>query len=158
VLISDDGVRWGWPVGRPQGEETWEQTFRREVLEEACVVVVCESRFRKGISIRTLDGKIQQINYYEAAKDTHLCPSYYSGPKRFCEILVDFLRPDESAPKAHKSQRRPPETVSLSPVTHSASSEARKTATRAISSGWPNRPSGVFDTISFSKSLPMIPA
>jgi ADP-ribose pyrophosphatase YjhB (NUDIX family) len=40
VLISNDGKRWGWPGGRPEGAESWEQTLRREVLEEACAVVV----------------------------------------------------------------------------------------------------------------------
>jgi ADP-ribose pyrophosphatase YjhB (NUDIX family) len=40
VLISDDGRRWGWPGGRPEGDETWEQTLRREVLEETCATVV----------------------------------------------------------------------------------------------------------------------
>ena len=40
VLISNDGERWGWPGGRPEGAESWEQTLRREVLEEACAVVV----------------------------------------------------------------------------------------------------------------------
>jgi ADP-ribose pyrophosphatase YjhB (NUDIX family) len=39
VLISNDGERWGWPGGRPQGHESWEQTLHREVLEEACAVV-----------------------------------------------------------------------------------------------------------------------
>jgi ADP-ribose pyrophosphatase YjhB (NUDIX family) len=40
ALISHDGERWGWPGGRPEGDETWEETLRREVLEEACAVVV----------------------------------------------------------------------------------------------------------------------
>jgi ADP-ribose pyrophosphatase YjhB (NUDIX family) len=40
VLISSDGERWGWPGGRPEGDETWEQTLRREVLEEVCASVV----------------------------------------------------------------------------------------------------------------------
>lgn len=39
VLISHDGVRWEWPGGRPEGDETWEATFRREMLEETCCVV-----------------------------------------------------------------------------------------------------------------------
>jgi hypothetical protein len=43
VLISADGARWGWPGGRPEGDESWEQTLRREVLEEACAVV-CGAR------------------------------------------------------------------------------------------------------------------
>ena len=43
VLISRDGERWGWPGGRPEGDESWEQTLRREVMEEACAVV-CDAR------------------------------------------------------------------------------------------------------------------
>ncbi|CAN5898227.1 hypothetical protein BH11PSE1_BH11PSE1_09260 [soil metagenome] len=39
VLISQDGVRWEWPGGRPEGDESWEATFRREMLEETCSVV-----------------------------------------------------------------------------------------------------------------------
>ena len=39
VLISNDGVRWGWPGGRPEGDESWEQTLRREILEEPCSIV-----------------------------------------------------------------------------------------------------------------------
>ncbi len=39
VLISNDGERWGWPGGRPEGNEAWEQTLRREILEEACAIV-----------------------------------------------------------------------------------------------------------------------
>jgi len=39
VLISNDGIRWGWPGGRPEGDESWEQTLRREILEETCSIV-----------------------------------------------------------------------------------------------------------------------
>ena len=39
VLISADGTSWDFPAGRPEGSETWEETLRREVLEEACAVV-----------------------------------------------------------------------------------------------------------------------
>src|SRR5713226_5243493 len=39
VLISNDGERWGWPGGRPEGDESWEQTLRREILEETCSIV-----------------------------------------------------------------------------------------------------------------------
>src|SRR5881628_3696426 len=39
VLISNDGERWGWPGGRPEGHESWEQTLRREILEETCAIV-----------------------------------------------------------------------------------------------------------------------
>lgn len=40
VLISTDGERWDLPAGRPEGDETWEQTLRREMEEEACATVV----------------------------------------------------------------------------------------------------------------------
>src|SRR6266851_7818261 len=40
VLISNDGVHWGWPGGRPEGSESWDQTLRREVLEETCSNVI----------------------------------------------------------------------------------------------------------------------
>jgi len=40
VLISSDGERWGWPGGRPEGNEQWEDTLRREVLEETCSIVI----------------------------------------------------------------------------------------------------------------------
>lgn len=42
VLIGPDGVHWGFPAGRPEGEETIEQTLRRELAEEACVTVAAE--------------------------------------------------------------------------------------------------------------------
>ncbi|MHB8647748.1 MAG: NUDIX hydrolase [Thermomicrobiales bacterium] len=40
VLISADGKHWDLPAGRPEGNETWEETLRREVREEACATVV----------------------------------------------------------------------------------------------------------------------
>ena len=40
VLISQDGERWDVPGGQPEGDETWEETLRREMLEEACATVV----------------------------------------------------------------------------------------------------------------------
>lgn len=39
VLISKDGESWGWPGGRPEGDECWEQTLRREIWEETCAIV-----------------------------------------------------------------------------------------------------------------------
>ena len=40
VLISPDGIHWGFAAGRPEPGETIEETLRREMLEEACVRVV----------------------------------------------------------------------------------------------------------------------
>src|SRR6266542_2788928 len=39
VLVSSDGRRWGLPGGRPEPQERWVDTLRREVAEEACAVV-----------------------------------------------------------------------------------------------------------------------
>ena len=39
VLITQDGKSWSLPAGRPEGSESWEETLRREVREEACVEV-----------------------------------------------------------------------------------------------------------------------
>jgi 8-oxo-dGTP pyrophosphatase MutT (NUDIX family) len=39
VLVSTDGSRWGWPGGRPERGESWEDTLRRELNEEACAKV-----------------------------------------------------------------------------------------------------------------------
>src|SRR5882762_5153257 len=40
VLISHDGEHWGFPAGRPEGNESLKETLCREMIEEACVVVV----------------------------------------------------------------------------------------------------------------------
>jgi len=40
VLISHDGQAWDLPAGRPEPGESWEDTLRREMLEEACATVV----------------------------------------------------------------------------------------------------------------------
>jgi len=39
VLIGNDEKVWDWPGGRPENDETWEDTLRREMLEEGCAVV-----------------------------------------------------------------------------------------------------------------------
>jgi ADP-ribose pyrophosphatase YjhB (NUDIX family) len=40
VLISPDGVHWGFPAGRPEGAESLRETLAREMREEACVEVL----------------------------------------------------------------------------------------------------------------------
>lgn len=39
VLVSEDGVVWDLPGGRPEGDEDWHATLDREVREEACAEV-----------------------------------------------------------------------------------------------------------------------
>jgi ADP-ribose pyrophosphatase YjhB (NUDIX family) len=39
VIISPDGTTWDLPAGRPEPGETWEDTLRREMDEEACATV-----------------------------------------------------------------------------------------------------------------------
>jgi ADP-ribose pyrophosphatase YjhB (NUDIX family) len=39
-VISRDGVIWDLPAGRPEPGESWEQTLRREMDEEACATVI----------------------------------------------------------------------------------------------------------------------
>jgi ADP-ribose pyrophosphatase YjhB (NUDIX family) len=53
VLISEDNQIWGLPGGRPEGDETWEETLRREMLEEACVDVGAAQLlgFSRGVSL-----------------------------------------------------------------------------------------------------------
>src|SRR5215470_10757794 len=53
--------------------------------------------------------------------------------------------------------RRPPEATRTSPVSHPEDGEAGNTATGAMSSGWPKRPSGVCAIICCAKSLPTMP-
>jgi len=52
-------------------------------------------------------------------------------------ILLPERRRGEGAVSRGAAYRRPPDAVRRSPVSHAESSEARKTATRAMSSGCP---------------------
>ena len=54
VVVSMDGRRWGLPAGRPEGQEQWIDTLRREVREEACAEVTdCRLLgFSRGVCVR----------------------------------------------------------------------------------------------------------
>jgi hypothetical protein len=43
----------------------------------------------EGIVVRTYLGRVQEICYIAAAKDRHLCPSYYVSPEKFVAIIAD---------------------------------------------------------------------
>jgi ADP-ribose pyrophosphatase YjhB (NUDIX family) len=55
VLISTDGTRWGWPGGRPEPGESWQDTLTREMLEEACAQVTA-ARLLGFVRSRCLSG------------------------------------------------------------------------------------------------------
>src|SRR6202007_2345256 len=75
-------------------------------------------------------------------------------------LFVSLLQPREAAQAIllKSFYLLPPFAKMISPVSQPASSEARNTATRAMSSGWPTRPSGVLAIICFLDSVPMTPA
>ena len=54
VMVSSDGLHWDFPAGRTEGVESWEETLRREVREEACARLL-EARllgFSRGRCVR----------------------------------------------------------------------------------------------------------
>jgi hypothetical protein len=44
----------------------------------------------QGVVIRTLNGRIEEINYIAAKRDRGRCTEYYENPRKFVDILVDF--------------------------------------------------------------------
>lgn len=69
VLVRLDG-RWEIPAGRPEGAETWEETLRREMMEEACAVVVEASLLgfaRSGCVRGTQEGHVIVRSMWRAA-------------------------------------------------------------------------------------------
>ena len=56
VLVSTDGSRWGWPGGRPERGESWEDTLRRELNEEACATVT-DARLLGFVRSKCLSGR-----------------------------------------------------------------------------------------------------
>jgi 8-oxo-dGTP pyrophosphatase MutT (NUDIX family) len=61
VLISNDQRHWGFPGGRPEGNESPEETLRREILEEACAVVVGTPRLLGLVRSRCVRGRQQGL-------------------------------------------------------------------------------------------------
>ncbi len=70
VLISHDGKHWGFPAGRPEGTESLYDTLRREVLEEACVVVqqACLLGFSRSQCVRGHEAGLVLVRSYWHAK------------------------------------------------------------------------------------------
>jgi ADP-ribose pyrophosphatase YjhB (NUDIX family) len=54
LVVSRDGQRWGLPAGRPERDEQWVDTMRREVREEACAEVMDYRLlgFSRGVCVR----------------------------------------------------------------------------------------------------------
>jgi len=70
----------------------------------------------------------------------------------------DAAKTAGAAPVRHSmAHEKPPPTAIVSPVIQPEPADARNTATDAMSSGCPRRPSGVRATIWVSNSLPITP-
>jgi ADP-ribose pyrophosphatase YjhB (NUDIX family) len=61
VLISSDQQHWGFPGGRPEGTEPPEETLRREILEEACAVMVGAPRLLGFVGSQCVRGPEQGL-------------------------------------------------------------------------------------------------
>src|SRR5260370_35996551 len=83
---------------------------------------------------------------------------YLVQKKKSCPLFKDQEgRTRQAKSLRAQNQRSPPLTTRCSPVSQWESSEARKTATGAISVTCPIRPNGVWATKAFSKSEPINP-
>lgn len=75
VLISANGVDWDLPAGRPEDDETWEQTLRREMREEACATIVTARLlgFSRGVCVAGPETGLALVRSFWRA-DVHLNP------------------------------------------------------------------------------------
>src|SRR5271170_1780124 len=74
------------------------------------------------------------------------------GGRSLAGDVRDDLRAADSQPGPESYWRCPPARMTVCPVTHPASSEAKKTAAVAMSLGWAMRPSGVVASTDLRKS------
>jgi ADP-ribose pyrophosphatase YjhB (NUDIX family) len=102
VLISHDGKYWGFPAGRPEGRETWEETLRREIREEACATVVqakllgfCRSACVEGPQV----GLVLVRSLWRAEVELAPWEPQFEIPHRRIVVAAQFL--DELAIAAH---------------------------------------------------------
>ena len=107
ALISRDGENWGLPGGRPEGTETWEETMRREVLEETCATVVtcrllgfsrgeCQSGHEQGLVLVRSTWRADVI--LEEWKPEFEIPFRSVFPQSRVRDLIVAAHPDGSAP------------------------------------------------------------
>lgn len=68
---------------------------------------------KEGLVVRTIAGKVDEVNYIVTIEDKKLCPEYYAKPEQFIKILVHFARPEKTkepvTPKQKplKAKKRP---------------------------------------------------
>ena len=93
VCVTSDGkvvlveLNGGWeiPAGRTEGDETWEETLRREMMEEACAVVV-EARLLGFVRSRCVrgvqEGHIIVRSMWRAAVELRPWDPHFEIPER----------------------------------------------------------------------------
>ncbi len=94
VLISEDGEHWNIPGGRPEGDETLEETLRREVWEEACATVTTATLlgFSRGVCIAGLQaGRVIVRSLWRAAVELAPWEPQFEITHRHVAAVTDVM-------------------------------------------------------------------
>ncbi len=93
VLISRRGDAWELPGGRPEPDETWEDTLRREMPEEACAMVVSRLLgFTRGACIAGPErGRVLVRSVWRADVEVGSWEPRFEIPYRQVVAAVDVL-------------------------------------------------------------------
>jgi ADP-ribose pyrophosphatase YjhB (NUDIX family) len=93
ILVRQNNNVWDFPGGRPEGIETWEETLRREMVEEACATVdqaLLLGFARAECSSGTERGRAIVRSFWRAEVNVH------PWEPRFEITQRKFVRPEEA--------------------------------------------------------------